>query len=94
MKHRARSILLPLPLLLLALLFLPGAEKRSKGIAAKYPGDRGIGKDSRVLLADGFEKDDLAKRWSSVKSHPGTISHATEKADVHSGKRSLRIGSW
>ena len=43
----------------------PGEEPRL-GLAAQYPGDRGISKDPAVLFATGFEAADWAKEWSQV----------------------------
>lgn len=40
------------------------------GIAAKYPGDQGIGKDSRIVFFEDFEGPNLAavtRDWESVK---------------------------
>ena len=64
----------------------PGA-----GLAAKFPGDKGVARHESVIFADGFERDDLAKVWSEVKRKPGQVSYATAGAEVHSGKRSVRI---
>ncbi len=65
--------------------------ERGEGLASKFPGDRGIARHESVIFADGFERDDLAKVWSEVKRMPGQITYATAKAEVHSGKRALRI---
>jgi hypothetical protein len=66
-------------------------EKEGKGLAEKYPFERGIEEDPRVLFADGFEADDLSERWTQVKSRPGTVSYAGDVENVHSGRRALRI---
>lgn len=66
-------------------------EIEGEGLAAKYAGDRGIAKDPDVVLAEDFEADGLAKRWSEVKRTPGPVA-VTEKTDeVHAGKRAVRI---
>jgi len=47
-----------------------------QGLAAKYPGDRGIGEDPAVLLAEDFEAGDVAElglRWSSVSNKNGRV---------------------
>ncbi|NOX97779.1 MAG: hypothetical protein GXO98_06965 [Nitrospirae bacterium] len=63
------------------------------GLAAKYPGDKGIEKDPAVVFADDFEDSasaaDLRKKWDVV-IHPGNISIADESAK-NSGKRSLLL---
>ena len=41
-------------------------EEPQFGLAAQYPGDRGIGKDPAVLFATGFEAEDWAREWSQV----------------------------
>jgi hypothetical protein len=86
------------PLIVVLLAAKPGIDptllpvkEKGFGLAAKYPDDRGTAKDKRVVFSEDFEKDGLAKRWNSVKSLPGSISIATEKANVRGGRRSLRI---
>jgi hypothetical protein len=66
-------------------------EKQGKGLAAKFPGDKGIARHESVIFADGFERDDLAKVWSEVKRMPGQVSYSTSEAEVHTGKRAIRI---
>ncbi|MBI3831214.1 MAG: hypothetical protein HY291_16975 [Planctomycetes bacterium] len=64
------------------------------GIAAKYPGDRGIDKDPAVILADDFETysspADLRKNWDNV-FHDDCIRFAEEPGNVHGGKKSLEF---
>lgn len=43
------------------------------GLAAGYPGDRGIDKDPEVLFADGFEARKPDPRWAINAEAPGTI---------------------
>src|SRR5262245_22258625 len=38
-----------------------------KGLAAKYPGDKRIREDKRVILVEDFEDPDFRKRWMEVK---------------------------
>lgn len=63
------------------------------GLAAKYPGDRGIRQDERVLLVEDFESGDVAalkKRWESVSNEGGQVLSFREDAPPASaGKRSL-----
>jgi predicted amidohydrolase len=45
------------------------AAPHESGIAAQYPGDRGIERDSRVVFVENFEEDSLdsmASRWETV----------------------------
>jgi hypothetical protein len=52
---------------LMAVDFLPSGT----GLAARYPGDAGIGKDPRVVQVEDFEQADvatLAAEWESVKA--------------------------
>ena len=62
------------------------------GIAAKYPGDRGIAKDPAVIFADDFEScasaRDLRKKWD-VLCHDGNLSISNEAANPNVGRRSL-----
>jgi hypothetical protein len=60
------------------------------GLAAKYPLDKGIGRDTAVLFAEDFEAGtigDLRKRWSNVKDK-GALAFDAEPAG---GRRCLRI---
>jgi hypothetical protein len=65
------------------------------GLAAAYPGDRGIGRDPHVLFAEDFETgriEDLGKRWSDVSNRDGKV--LAFSADVPSGsagRRSLQM---
>lgn len=63
------------------------------GLAAKYPGDVGITKDSNVVFVENFEQSSLAevfKRWESV-SKPELMSLADDRPASSGGKRSLLI---
>lgn len=62
-----------------------------KGVAAKYPGDKGIEKDPAVVFAEPFDVasvDDLKKRWDSVKG-PDIMSLSDDVPAGSSGRRSL-----
>src|SRR6476619_5307671 len=65
-----------------------GPPPAGDGIAARYPGDVGIGNDPDVVFADDFESygqtNDLWKRWSNVFQVVRTRI-ATEPANVHAG---------
>jgi hypothetical protein len=58
-----------------AALSQPALSLAADGIAAQYPNDAGIEKDSRVLFADNFESGDL-KKWDQKR---GTIAIIKEK---------------
>jgi len=74
---------------LLAALAFAAPREEEKGIAAKYPNDRGITKSKYVLLADDFERADL-KRWDQ-NQHPATTAIYRGKQHVHSGKQSVQM---
>lgn len=61
------------------------------GLAAQYPGDRGIEHDAHVLFVEDFGEGDLAavgKRWSDVSNQDGKVFAFT--ADVPKGSTSRR----
>ena len=64
------------------------------GIAARYPGDVGIGSDSAVIFADDFESyreaTDLTSRWNETY-HAANIRIATEPGNVFHGARALEF---
>lgn len=69
------------------------------GLAAKYPGDLGIGQDEAVVFADGFEDlDDVVMETSTYPqkgnrwdSGWGTVRVAREPENVHSGRQAIEI---
>ncbi|MBI2924991.1 MAG: hypothetical protein HYY24_04705 [Verrucomicrobia bacterium] len=67
----------------------------ASGIAAQFPGDTGLERDTRVLFAENFETgrlDDLAKRWSSMKGNAGQVlAFAEDAPPASAGKRCLQI---
>jgi predicted amidohydrolase len=70
----------------------PSPEK-SEGLAAKYPGDKGLDKDPHVLFAENFETGGLAeigKRWGELRD-PQNMDLAPDVAHSSAGKRSLHI---
>lgn len=73
----------------------PDKLPEGPGLAAKYPRDRGIGRDRRVLLAEDFETgpvEALAKRWDSVSNEGGEVLAFSDDAPAGSGgKRSIRM---
>jgi hypothetical protein len=73
----------------------PPRLPESPGLAAAYPGDRGIARDPRVLLAEDFETGtlaDLSRRWSSVSDAGGRVLAFADDAPAGSrGRRSLQV---
>ena len=71
----------------------PAQEAQGEGIAARYPGDEGIERDSRVLFVDDFETgsiEEIGKRWGSIsKAQNFQFSH--DMAANSPGSRSIRI---
>src|ERR1700677_2200773 len=63
-----------------------------QGIAAKYPGDKGIDADPAVIFHDDFEGNDLQKKWENT-FHNEYIRITTEPANVHGGSRALEFTS-
>ena len=62
------------PKILAAQAQAPGPQ--SAGLAAKYPGDRGLKNDPAVLLFEDFDGVDLktvASRWDDVSNAQGTV---------------------
>ncbi len=63
------------------------------GIAAKYPGDKGIEKDASVVFTDDFEQEesaaDLRSKWGNAYG-PG-LSIVAEPANANGGRKSLLI---
>jgi hypothetical protein len=64
------------------------------GIAAKYPGDAGIGADPAVIFADDFESyssaTTLTSRWNEV-FHSTNVRIATELGNYFGGKKALEF---
>jgi len=66
------------------------AEAPPAGIAARYPGDRGIAGDPRVLLHEDFEAGQFdTKRWPSISNKAGALSFAPEHPAASAGTKSL-----
>lgn len=71
----------------------PGLERLPEGdagIAARYPGDRGIANAPAVLFHDDFEVGRPSDKWS-MAFHEAHIRLATEPENVHGGKRALEF---
>jgi len=72
----------------------PAATSTGSGIAARYPGDKNIGSDPAVILADDFESytsaSELWNKWDNVYQ-PRNIRIATETGNVFAGHKALEF---
>jgi len=69
----------------------PKLPEGDNGIAAKYPGDAGIGKDGKVIFAEGFESespDALKGDWNGVKNRQ-IMTYVDDVPKGSAGKKSL-----
>jgi len=65
---------------------------RPAGIAAKYPGDKGIGRDPAVLLHEDFEATEFnKKRWPSISNKAGALKLVREPKNVCGGRQALQV---
>lgn len=65
------------------------------GLAAKYPGDRGIENDPDVIFVENFEENSMANvasRWSDI-SNIGGMSLVADVPAVSLGSRSIQMTS-
>jgi hypothetical protein len=78
-----------------ALLAAPAPLPQGDGLAARYPGDKGIEKDPSVVLAESFEAKDVAAlkaRWTDIKNEEGGALFLDKTAPAGSaGRHSLRV---
>jgi len=89
-------------LALTALVWLPTARAEEtatpgplaaggNGLAAKYPGDVGIGKDEAVIFVEDFESGDFS-RWDDTDPNaPPQVRLVTAKNLVHSGAGAAQL---
>jgi hypothetical protein len=68
----------------------PALPEGDQGIAARYPGDRGIENDPAVLFHDDFESGDLHRKWDNT-FQKADIRIASEPENVHGGKAALEF---
>lgn len=65
------------------------------GLAAKYPGDRGIERDPAVVFTETFENgtvDEIGKRWGEIKNPNGNVMAFSREIPAGSaGRRSLEM---
>ena len=96
MKHNKLSTFFTLSVLILLYRMNPVAlsvEQQTKGevetgLAAKYAGDKGIGKDPAVLFATGFEEG--LEGWWDIRNRDG-IKFVDDSSIVHSGSKCLQM---
>jgi hypothetical protein len=61
------------------------------GLAAKYPGDRGIEKNPAVIFVDGFESADL-RAWDDLDGNkPPQVRLVQDRALVHRGRQAVQL---
>lgn len=86
-------------LVVFAVMHSAGAASKSqlpegnKGLAAKYPGDRGIEKDGDVIFVEKFDQpslEQLFKRWENVKNKK-ILSFSSDVPKGSADKKSLQI---
>jgi len=65
-------------------------EEADEGIAARYPGDKGIEKDADVVFSDDFEGADFS-RWGENQRGAATVTRETQ--NVHSGKQAVEMAA-
>ena len=64
----------------------------AEGIASKYPGDRGIAKDERILLHEDFETGRIDRtKWTTVKNEAEALAFASDVPPASSGTKSLLV---
>jgi hypothetical protein len=66
---------------------------RGPGVAAAYPGDRGIAAHSAVIFADNFEPAAETNHWDSARNDGGRVLSWVDaaKEDPRLGHRSLKV---
>jgi hypothetical protein len=68
----------------------PPLPEGDQGIAARYPGDRGIEADPAVLFHDDFESGGISKKWDN-SFQKADMRITEDPADVHGGMRALEF---
>ena len=82
-------------------LLLAGAALASEapvpegpGLAARYPGDVGMGKDAAVVFTENFESPDvsgLKDHWSTLGNTEEALSVSEDVPSASTGKHSIRV---
>ncbi len=95
---RKKTFALPLLAVFAAITFASAQsveEPAQEGIAARYPGDRGIENDPAVVFVEDFEKGELGnlkERWDAMINPDGTVlSFAQDNVPGGGGERSIMI---
>jgi len=68
----------------------PAGNNSELGLAAKYPGDKGIEKNPAVIFATGFETEKTLTDFTMLRA-PQTITINTNPKFVHSGQNSTQV---
>ena len=72
----------------------PTTASADSGIAARYPGDKNIGSDPNVILADDFESytspSQLTSKWNDA-SQQQNLRIATEPGNYYAGAKALEM---
>jgi hypothetical protein len=63
------------------------------GLAAAFPGDRGIASHADVIFADNFEQGELGQDWDSARNDEGAVLSLVnpEAGDGSQGERCLKV---
>jgi len=69
---------------------VPAGNNSELGLAAKYPGDKGIEKNPAVIFATGFEPEKTLSGFTMLRA-PQTITINTKPKFVHSGQNSTQV---
>ena len=76
----------------LLLSSLAYAGQAPDGIAAQFPGDKGIGRHPSVILHEDFEGGSFdRKRWSEISNKAGALTLTREPENVHSGRQAVQM---
>jgi len=71
---------------------LASSNVQQAGLAARYPGDKGISLHPAVLLHDDFEAPAIdLKKWSNVSNKAGALQLTRSKANVRGGSQALQV---
>jgi len=77
---------------------MPADLESGPGLSARYPLDEGIDADPAVVFVENFESEDYASKWDQKReigsgpfAEKGTVEVVTDPAEVHGGRRSLKI---
>ena len=90
-RHLRTASLAPV---IVCLILSAKAATADSGIAARYPGDKNIGNDPAVILADDFESytspNELRNKWDNVGMLPN-LRIATDTGNYYAGGKALEM---